>query len=57
MVVRREGLARRVGARGGMSGEDWAGYAKTVRRIDAPAGSHTPGQYGAGRRRSARSGE
>lgn len=57
VVEHREGLAPRVGDSGGMTEEDWAGYAKTVRRIDAPAGSHTPGQYGAGRRRSARSGE
>lgn len=43
-----EGLAA---SSNGMSQEDWAGYRTTVRRVDAPKGSHVPGSYGARSRR------
>jgi hypothetical protein len=48
------GLSRRTGETGSMTDEDWKGYRSTVRSVDAPAEQHTPGSYGAGRRRRAK---
>lgn len=48
------GLAPREDGSDAMSPDDWAGYERTVRKKDAPAESHTPGAYGASRRRDAK---
>jgi hypothetical protein len=49
-----EGLSPRKESRGSMTDEDWTGYRRTVRRVDAPTDQHVPGSYGAGRRRRAK---
>lgn len=38
----------------GMSEADWAGYRKTIRKVDTPAEEYIPGAYGAERRRRAK---
>lgn len=48
------GLAAPEHENGGMAAEDWAGYAKTVRRIELPKEDYSPGRYAVSRRRSAK---
>ena len=48
------GLEARTESSGGMTPEDWAGYAKTIRKIDTPPDEYKPGAYGAQRRRTAK---
>ena len=40
--------------RGSMADEDWAGYERTVRKIDTPPAEYEPGRYGAARRKRAK---
>lgn len=50
------GLQAKTESSGGMTPDDWAGYAKTVRKIDTPPDEYKPGAYGAQRRRAAKRG-
>jgi len=53
--VEHVGLIPRIeGGAGGMTEDDWNGYRSTVRRIDGSTDGHTPGSYGAERRRRAK---
>jgi hypothetical protein len=48
------GLEPRSDGAGSMSADDWAGYTRTVRKLDAPPEQVRPGAYGAARRKNAR---
>jgi Family of unknown function (DUF6065) len=50
----RVGLLPRDGESGGMTAEDWAGYSRTVRKIELPQEEYCPGRYAVSRRRSAK---
>jgi hypothetical protein len=50
----RIGLSLRANDSGSMTPDDWAGYSRTVRKIDTPPEQYRPGAYGASRRRNAK---
>jgi Family of unknown function (DUF6065) len=50
-----EGLTANDDGFGAMTEDEWSGYRRTVRKIDAPVQEYKPGQYGAQQRKRAKS--
>jgi hypothetical protein len=48
------GMEPRTRTTGSMAAEDWAGYERTVRKVDASPAEYEPGRYGAARRKRAK---
>jgi hypothetical protein len=48
------GMEPRTATTGSMADEDWAGYERTVRKIDTPPSEYEPGRYGAAKRKRAK---
>jgi hypothetical protein len=51
------GMAPRTEAGGSMTAEDWAGYERTVRKIETPPDEYRPGAYAAAKRKRAKQGD
>jgi hypothetical protein len=51
------GMAPRTETDGSMAPEDWAGYERTVRKIETPPDEYRPGAYAAARRKRSKQGD